>query len=817
MNGPTNPLSRQIHSEKYRADGESFEESVNRVSSALKDSDEHFHQLREILGDMRFLPGGRIQAAAGSGKNTTMYNCFVAPTISDSFVEGENSIMDVAKYAATTMRMGGGIGYDFSTLRPRGDVIKKLRSYSSGPIAFMDIFDAVCRTVASSGHRRGAQMGVLRVDHPDIFDFVLAKQNTNRLTGFNVSIAITDEFMQAVKDGNQFQLRFNDEVYRYVDARDLWEQIMRSTWDWAEPGVLFIDRIAEMNNLYYTEKIAATNPCVSGETLILTRDGWCCIESLEGHEIEVYNGENWSRTVPRKTQECAKVYEVEFSDGSVLQCTANHQFELADGSVKTLEELTPEDVLVDWQATVATGGDETNTPPLWDVPLKGYSVRTRVRWLKALLEKHAPALNFDYRPGDIPVYTIGKRRYCLEVMLLVQSLGARTYMKETYPGSRVFSVCFPWDQLQFLRQEMGLDIDPALELNRQYKLPSLRVVSKDNIAPFQPVYCYHEPVRGRGLFNGVMTKQCGEQPLPPNGACLLGSFNLTRYIRRGGGGGGSFEFDFEQFRKDIPPVIRAMDNVVDRTIYPLKEQQSEALSKRRMGIGVTGVANAIEALGFEYGSEGFCEMLASILEILRDEAYMASSKLAREKGSFPSFNSEKYLAGNFIKTLPQDVRESIRENGIRNSHLLSIAPTGTISLCADNVSSGIEPVFALEYQRTIQKFDGPVVVDVVDYGLKNFGVSGRTAAVVTVEEHLRVLLTTQKFVDSSVSKTCNVPSDCSWEDFKKIYFRAWEGGAKGCTTFRIGGKRFGVLAAQEEGTKAASCRIDPESGRRECE
>lgn len=602
MHGPQVPYSQELHAQKYRGEGESFREAMNRIAAALKDDDRHFADFRDALLSMRFLPAGRIQSAMGSTRQVTPYNCYVSGTIDDSFVDGEGSIMVRAAEAAATMRMGGGIGYDFSTLRPRGDLIRKLQSHSSGPISFMSIFDAICKCIASSGHRRGAQMGVMRVDHPDIEEFIHAKQpgkdvqplwdlvaelpdgpeksqliqslqQTLKLTGFNVSVAVTDKFMECVQTGKPFPLTFDGRVYREVDARSLWEQIMRGTWDWAEPGVLFIDTINRMNNLWYCETIAATNPC-------------------------------------------------------------------------------------------------------------------------------------------------------------------------------------------------------------------------------------------------------GEQPLPPYGACLLGSFNLVKYVYKDGSG--RYAFDWDQYREDIPHVVRAMDNVVDRAIYPLPQQKEEAKNKRRMGLGVTGLANAGEALGYEYGSPEFLAFEAEVLDTLRDEAYLASAHIAKVKGAFPLYDRDKYLAGEFIKTLREDVREAIGKYGIRNSHLTSIAPTGTISLCADNVSSGIEPVFAYSFDRTVIEFSGPRVETVEDYGARVFGVRGKTASRVTVEEHVAVLTTAARRVDSAVSKTCNVPSDISWEAFKNVYVSAWEGGAKGCTTFRLGGKRSGILVAKDDGSEAAEepasqCRIDPATGRRECE
>lgn len=607
MHGPQVPYSQELHAQKYRGSGESFREAMNRIAAALKDDDQHFADFRDALLGMRFLPAGRIQSAMGSTRQVTPYNCYVSGTINDSFVDGEGSIMVRAAEAAATMRMGGGIGYDFSTLRPRGDLIRKLQSHSSGPISFMHIFDAICKCVASSGHRRGAQMGVMRVDHPDIEEFIHAKQpgkdvqplwdlvaelpegaqkqqlvmslqQTLKLTGFNVSVAITDKFMECVASGEPFPLTFEGRTYREVDARALWDAIMRGTWDWAEPGVLFIDAINRMNNLWYCETIAATNPC-------------------------------------------------------------------------------------------------------------------------------------------------------------------------------------------------------------------------------------------------------GEQPLPPYGACLLGSFNLVKYIFKDGAG--RYAFDWDQYREDIPQVVRAMDNVVDRAIYPLPQQKQEAKDKRRMGLGITGLANAAEALGHEYGSPAFLAFEAEVLDTLRDESYLASAHIAKVKGSFPKFDKDKYLQGQFIKTLREDVRDAIAKYGIRNSHLTSIAPTGTISLCADNVSSGIEPVFAYSFDRTVIEFSGPRVETVEDYGARVFGVRGKACSRVTVQEHVAALTVAAQRVDSAVSKTCNVPSDISWEDFKNVYVSAWEGGAKGCTTFRLGGKRSGILVVKDDGGEpeadapaeepASQCRIDPATGRGECE
>lgn len=596
--GPQTAIGEYTHSTKYREDGEDFREANNRMCAPLADNDEHYHALREVTGNQRFLFGGRIQRASGSSSNVTHLNCYVSGTIQDSYVddvyEQYDSIMGRTLQAAATMRMGGGIGFDYSPLRPRGDLIVKLGSQSSGPLSFANIKNAVGLCTASSGHRRGAMMLCLRVDHPDIESFIYAKrsdrdipglwrlvnsmdddhpekgrliqelQQFNKLTGFNISVLVTDEFMEAVINDRPFDLKFNGRVYRTVQARKLFEKIMRSTWDWAEPGVIFVDQINRMNNLWYCETISATNPC-------------------------------------------------------------------------------------------------------------------------------------------------------------------------------------------------------------------------------------------------------GEQPLPPYGACLLGSSNLVKYAHPE-----LMAFDFDQMERDLYIAVRALDNVTDRSIYPLSEQEAEALSKRRMGIGVTGLANALEPLYGEYGSRSFIGGTEAVLEKLRDTVYNASIDLAIEKGPFPAFDRDKYMESKFIKTLPIEIQNRIAKHGIRNSHLLSIAPTGTISLAADNVSSAIEPVFGYSSSRIIQEFDGPRSVEVDDYGVRFFDYYGKLADDCTIDDHLGVLLTAQRYMDAAVSKTCNVNPEMPWEEFKSVYVRAWEGGAKGVTTFNPGGQRLGILKKVEKKTEGA-CFIDPATGERSCD
>lgn len=623
MYGPSHPVSVDQHVSKYRIDSsESFLDMCNRLSGTLADNEEHRRDIRMTFLHQNFMAAGRVQRAVGAPMRICAHNCFVSGTIKDDSTD----IMEKVKEAFLTMRMGGGIGYDFSTLRWRGAHIKTLNSTASGAVSFMEVFNANCKTVRSAGGRRGAQMGVLRIDHPDIEEFIDAKTAAlaedvqkaqmlmsmaknadgedifdaaqraiildivekvsiqNRLAAFNVSVAITDEFMTAVREKRLFDLQFNGQVVRTVDALALWNKIMRATWDWAEPGVLFIDRINKANNLWYCEVIAATNPC-------------------------------------------------------------------------------------------------------------------------------------------------------------------------------------------------------------------------------------------------------GEQPLPPYGACLLGSFAMPKYVRKHGN---RYWIDLEGLKADIPGIVRAMDNVIDEALYPLPQQEAEAKNKRRMGLGVTGMANAIEACGFGYGTPEYLALQAKILTVLRDECYRASAMLAAEKGAFPLFDAEKYLQGEFIMTLPDDVRSLIAKHGIRNSHLLSIAPTGTISLTADNMSSGIEPVFAYKNGREIINEDGVTkqYVEIDDYGVREFGVKGRRADDLNVFEHVEVYTHAQQFIDSSISKTCNVGADVTFDQFKAVYMTAWEKGAKGCTTFRLDGKRFGMMKSLDDKhdngpefngsdmsvvSDGAACYIDPLTGNKTCD
>jgi ribonucleoside-diphosphate reductase alpha chain len=559
------PIAEQIWDMKYRlkaADGTpldvTVEDTWRRIARALAavEADPAAWEQRfyDALDGFKFLPAGRITAGAGTERSVTLFNCFVMGTIPDSMA----GVFEMLKEAALTMQQGGGIGYDFSTIRPRGAAVKGVSADASGPLSFMDVWDAMCRTIMSAGSRRGAMMATMRCDHPDIEAFIEAKRDPARLRNFNLSVLVTDAFMAAVKADGPWELSFEGRVYHTLDARLLWDRIMRATYDYAEPGVIFIDRINRMNNLAYCETIAATNPC-------------------------------------------------------------------------------------------------------------------------------------------------------------------------------------------------------------------------------------------------------GEQPLPPYGACLLGSVNLATLVADPFGPGAHLD---EAALDDLVRVaVRMMDNVVDASRFPLPAQAAEAAAKRRIGLGVTGLADALLMVGARYGSPDAAALTAGWMKRIARASYLASADLAAEKGAFPLFDAEAFLASGFMQKMDEDVRAAIRAKGIRNALLTSIAPTGTISLYAGNVSSGIEPVFAYAYRRKVLQKDGSrSEEEVVDFAVRlwreKFGDAALpehfvNAQTLAPEDHVRMQAAAQDWVDSSISKTINCPEDIDFGAFKDVYMLAWDSGCKGCTTYRPNAVTGSVLTVSE--------------------
>ncbi len=595
-------IARHIWDTKYRFRrgdkicDQTIEDTWRRIAHALasaEPSDQALWERRfyDALVDFKLLPGGRIQAGAGTERRVTLFNCFVMGVIEDSL----DSIFDNLKEGALTMQQGGGVGYDFSTLRPRGMPARATGAVASGPVSFMRIWDSMCATLLSTGARRGAMMATLRCDHADIEEFVSAKHDSQELRHFNLSVQVTDEFMQAVRVDADWALVFpayelgetgvaNGEmvsrrwpgkheavpcrILKRIKARQLWDRIMRATYDYAEPGVLFIDRINQFNNLWYREHITATNPC-------------------------------------------------------------------------------------------------------------------------------------------------------------------------------------------------------------------------------------------------------GELPLPPYGACDLGAINLTRFVHDPYSA--NARLDFRGIGDTVAVATRMMDNAIDVSQFPLPQQASQAHASRRLGLGLTGLADALIMLGLHYGEAPARELAIRVMQTICHTAYRTSITLAVEKGAFPALDRDAYLSGEFIRALPEDIRDGIAAKGIRNSHLTAIAPTGTISLLANNVSSGIEPVYDFCYSRRVLEADGSYAAyALTDYAHALWQEQGGRgplphqfvdATGLTPRAHIDMQAALQPFVDNAISKTINVPEDYPFEDFRSLYELAFEMGLKGCTTFRPNPVTGAVLTADETAVEGAEARV----------
>ncbi len=593
---PVQTICEDVLREKYLKPGEDCADDVlRRVAKALASVELPALQAKYealFLHNLRdgAIGAGRIMSAAGTSIQATLINCFVQPVgdcIQGEDEDGYPGIYEALREAAETMRRGGGVGYDFSRIRPRGAAVKGTASMASGPCSYINVFDQSCATVESAGARRGAQMGVLRIDHPDIFEFIGAKRTPGRWNNFNVSVAVPDAFMHALTHQQSSQLvhraRPGTErtgtaptqredglwIYQELPAQEVWDAIMQSAYDFAEPGILFLDRIAQDNNLRAIETIAATNPC-------------------------------------------------------------------------------------------------------------------------------------------------------------------------------------------------------------------------------------------------------GEQPLPPYGCCDLGPVILPRFVRHPFGVGGGAGFDFERFEHAVTLQVRALDNVLDLTYWPLPQQQAEAAAKRRIGVGFTGLGNALTMLGLRYDSAPGRDMAALMARHMRDAAYRASVALAQEKGAFPAFDASTYLQqDNFAGRLPEGIKAAIRSHGIRNSHLLSIAPTGTVSLAfADNASNGIEPAFSWMYRRKKRQADGSTLEYAVeDHAWRVFKHLGGDvnalpesfvcALDMPAEAHIAMMKAVQPLVDTAISKTVNVPADYPFDAFKHLYLQAWQAQLKGLATYRPNSILGSVLDASPAATATA--------------
>jgi ribonucleoside-diphosphate reductase alpha chain len=938
-------ISRQIWDMKYRLkaqDGTPVDTDVADTWArvALAAAQAEAPSLRRAwaldfahaLAGHRFLPAGRILAGAGTARAVTLFNCFVMGAIPDSM----DGIFSSLREAALTLQQGGGIGYDFSTLRPKGAPVAGVGADASGPVSFMDVWDAMCRTIMSAGSRRGAMMATLACDHPDIEDFIAAKQTPGRLTNFNLSVLVSDAFMAAVKDDAPWDLVFAGRVHKTLRARELWDRIMRATYDYAEPGVIFIDRINAENNLSYCETIRATNPCLTADSWIMTVDGPRQIADLVGRGfVAIADGAVWPSDARGFFSRGVKpVVELRAAEGYRLTLTADHrlrkvtrrtrwscEWEWAEtGSLARGDEVVLHDhraapawgdaqaaetdaaegyllglligdgvlkadaaVLSVWPGRrVANGADErpgvqgvmeaateavrhfrhrADFKGWMEVAGRGewrmkpaalktlahrYGLASRAKTITLSIERssssfHAALLRglFDTdgsvqgaQTKGVSVRLAQSDLALLEAaqrMLLRLGVAATIYRErrpagsrampdgrggvKTYPIRAQHELVISGENLSVFSERVGFcdteksaRLTNALASYKRKRNHEAFVATVEEIVAAGEAEVFDAAIPGLNAFdaNGFWAHNCGEQPLPPYGACLLGSINLAKLVEEPFGDGA--HLDLDALKALTRSAVRLMDNAIDVSRFPLPEQQAEAKAKRRIGLGVTGLADALIFCRTRYGSAQSIVLIESWLAALSHAAYAASVEIAREKGAFPLFDAAEYLARPHIQTLPREIRDGIAAHGIRNGLVTSIAPTGTISLFAGNVSSGIEPVFAYSYTRRILKPDGTrVEEEVEDYAYRQFRARfGEDAALpeyfvnaqtLSPSDHLAVQAAAQRYIDSSISKTINVPADIAFDAFKDIYAGAYALGCKGCTTYRPNAVTGSVLEA----------------------
>ena len=975
----TQPISHDVLKEKYLKPGESgLEDVYRRVARALAsvelpaEREKHEALFLENL-HAGAIGAGRIMSAAGTSIQATLINCFVQPVgdcIQGFDDGGYPGIYEALREAAETMRRGGGVGYDFSRIRPRGAEVKGTHSMASGPCSYINVFDQSCSTVESAGARRGAQMGVLRIDHPDVMEFITAKRTPGRWNNFNVSVGMSDAFMQALNDDQPWELVHQAKpgaaliaqgafqradglwVYQTVAARDMWDTVMKSAYDFAEPGILFLDNINTDNNLRYCESIAATNPCVTADTRLATQHGLVPIGWLQanGGALECTVdcralGDGQRGTVIRPavpaflTAGQAEVFKVTTAEGYQIKATAWHEFYTARGKLR-LSELKPGDEL--WvqsgkgqfgtQGSAALGmliglitgdGHSTNrgkdeqaaVVSLWNeerqlahevagfvnaliagtshapreylVEPVAVAERNMVSIRSTLLARVLAGYGFvEETKLDVPEVVWRGNEACMrgylrglfqtdgtvnvssnnqscsvrlssshrpllqDVQVLLANFGvfSRIYERReagerTLPdgqgGQRNYLCQTPYELIvdgesrEAFMREIGFLLPAKSEKYGAWVADKAFVKTQRfaaKITAIEPagvesVYDTTQPDGNTVIFNGLVTGQCGEQPLPPYGCCDLGPIILTRFVRHPFGFGGEPEFDFEAFEASVATQVRALDNVLEVTFWPLPQQQAESSAKRRIGVGFTGLGNALTMLRLRYDAPEGRDMAARIAERLRDTAYAASSALAKEKGAFPKFDADGYLApGTFASRLPAKLQQAIRAGGIRNSHLLSIAPTGTVSLAfADNASNGIEPAFSWMYKRKKRESDGSTTEYAVeDHSWRLYRELGGnmdplpdyfvSALEMSATSHIAMMQAVQPFIDTAISKTVNVPADCAYDDFKSLYQQAWRARLKGLATYRpnaILGSVLEVHASPEALPAAASAAAAP--------
>jgi ribonucleotide reductase alpha subunit len=748
-----------------------------------------------LLEDFKFVPGGRIMAGLGTDKPVTLYNCFVIPSPDDS----RGGILDNIKLMVEIMSRGGGVGVNLSTLRPKGSYIKTVNGRSSGPVAWMELYScATGDVIQQGGSRRGALMLMLDDNHPDIIEFISRKarfivdedgfKRPEFLEHANISVAISNEFMQAVENGLPWRLSWKDTTYNTLDARDLLHSICQRAWESADPGVVFMGRCRDLSNSWYFEDIKCVNPCVTGETLIATLEGPRSIESLVGQDTLVYAWDKETKQPVvrmmrniRRTRQATPLTEVEFDSGLKLRCTPDHHVYTFRGTKIKVRDLRIGQSIRAFAVSTHRDGH-----------LRAHAGNSSPKYVSRLVyeQTHGPI------PDNLIVDHIDEDKLNNQPDNL-QLLTLAGHNRKHYPNRHANGLK-GWDVVpDDVRIKISEGVSQHYAEGRNHKVVAIREAGYGDVfnGTVDDVHTYiicDPQYRGAsedGLFSGIVSANCGEQPLGSYGVCNLGSMNLSAYVDSNGG------FQYGQFVRDVETAVRFMDNVIDLNHYFLP--QNERVQKwdiRRCGLGTMGLADCLIKMKVRYGSPEAQAFTAAIFETLSDTAYRASARLARERGTFEKYDKHLFAKSRFLDTFSIDLKATIARNGLRNCFLTTQAPTGTTSLLA-GVSSGIEPNFDFVTHRRdrtgehvmrhplFQKWldeEWQGGIGTPDYFVKSEDVS--------VDEHISMQAAAQKFIDSSISKTINLKNGATVGDIERAYLKAWEMGCKGITVYRDGSR-----------------------------
>ncbi|MDQ2905966.1 MAG: hypothetical protein M3Y81_20790 [Chloroflexota bacterium] len=810
----------------------------------------------EALTDFQFVPGGRILAGAGSGHEVTYFNCYVIPSPEDS----RQGILDNLKTMTEIMARGGGVGINLSTLRPRGSYIKTVNGTASGPCSWAQLYSvATGDVIQQGGSRRGALMLMLDDNHPDVEEFITVKRKAGKIEHANLSVCISDKFMEAVKNDDKWDLVWQGEVKKTIRARELWDLICTSAWESAEPGMVFMDRCNKESNTWYYEDIRCVNPCVTGDTLIYTDQGLIPAAELAESRLPItvvsqdiaVKELTLAGNVPGAAQTTATssttkmrqashvfptgvkpVFRLQTKEGYTVRLTGDHKILTIKGW-KAAQDLAKGDTihLLHGEGGFGTGGssnlgqvlgwlDQLQVPPsvlrgsremqkgflaalfsadgsMQGTQQKGFSVRLTSISQELLEGVQRLLLNFG-----IASCIARNRRIPASRHLPDGKGGLAAYDCKAYHDLIISSANLqPFaGQIGFLVQEKLQKLEVALQTFSRGPYRENFLATFESLTPDgeEVVYDLSEPEMHLFSGNGLVLHNCGEQPLPPYGVCNLGALNLAAFVQDG-------EMDWERLAEQSKTAMRFLDNVVDANGYFIKENEEAQLGTRRTGLGTMGLADALIKMKIPYGSQQSVPVIERIYATIRDGAYEASADIAAEKGPFPKFERDKYLKGQFIKRLPRSVQEKIKKQGIRNAVLLTQAPTGTTSLFA-GVSSGIEPVYDFAMVRRDRTGEHilyhPLLQEWRDaHPTETTPPYFVASNDLTPEEHVRVQATIQRYTDASISKTVNAPNDHTVEAVQTLYRLAYEMGCKGITYYRDG-SRDAVLTRVEDEKKA---------------